>query len=220
VEANLVEPTAFPKGSTVVRRDVFRGQVWTAAPHRVIRDTSAELVLACWPGVEMLAPTTWIEWLRTGDDSVRKRAIPNLAAGRWALDRWVWRDTTLLTGFGADRYFSVSRFFDPEGRCGGWYVDFVCPCRRTPMGIDTFDLLRRPPSPPRCRRGLSANPGDVEDPDQLSRVVGIKAQQPITGAEHDHTVGRIIPRRYHGRIPGLINQDNHALQQRIECDCR
>jgi hypothetical protein len=21
------------------------------------------------------------------------------------------------------------------------YVDFVCPCRRTPMGIDTFDLL-------------------------------------------------------------------------------
>ncbi|MFB9833832.1 DUF402 domain-containing protein [Actinoallomurus acaciae] len=89
----------------------------------------------------MLAPTTWIRWLRTGDDAVREQAIPDLATGRWELDRWVWRDTTQLTRFDTDRHFSVSRFFDAEGRCGGWYVDFVRPCRRTAIGIDTFDLL-------------------------------------------------------------------------------
>jgi len=41
----------------------------------------------------------------------------------------------------AQEYFCVSRFFDAAGRCGGWYVDFVRPYRRTPIGIDTFDLL-------------------------------------------------------------------------------
>jgi hypothetical protein len=131
----------FPEGATVVRRDVLRGKVWAAAPYRVIQDTGTGLMLACWPGVEMLVPTTWIQWLRTGDDAVRKQAIPNLAAGCWELDRWAWRDTTWLARFEAGQHFSVSRFFDPEGRCGGWYVDFVRPYRRSPIGIDTFDLL-------------------------------------------------------------------------------
>jgi hypothetical protein len=131
----------FPEGSTVVRRDVLHGKVWTATPYRVIRDAGAELVLACWPGVEMLGPTTWIEWLRTGDDTVRKRAIPNMAAGRWELGWWAWRDTTLLTRSGAGDYFSVSQFFDAEGHCDGWYVDFIRPWRRTAFGVDTFDLL-------------------------------------------------------------------------------
>jgi protein associated with RNAse G/E len=131
----------FPQGSTVVRRDVLRGKVWSAAPFRVIQGTGTVLMLACWPGVEMLAPTTWIQWLRTGDDAVRKQAIHNLASGRWELDRWVWRDTTVLARFEAGQYFSVSRFFDAEGRCGGWYIDFVRPFQRTPIGIDSFDLL-------------------------------------------------------------------------------
>jgi len=141
MEVDGLETRAFPEGSTVVRRDVLRGRVWTAAPYRVIRDTGSELTLACWPGVEMLAPTTWIQWLRTGDDAVRNQGIPNLAAGRWQLDRWTWRDTTVIARFGAGQYFSVSQFFDPNGRCSGWYVDFVRPCQRTAIGIDTFDLL-------------------------------------------------------------------------------
>jgi len=141
VRADGSEVAGFPEGSTVVRRDVLRGKVWTAAPYRVIRDTGTELVLACWPGVEMLAPTTWIQWLRSGDEAVRNQGIPNLVDGRWELDRWAWRDRTLLARFAAGDYFSVTRFFDAEGGCGGWYVDFVRPYRRTRIGIDTFDLL-------------------------------------------------------------------------------
>jgi hypothetical protein len=52
---------AFADGSTVVRRDVFRGSVWSAKPFRAVSDTGDVLALAVWPGVEMLAPTTWIE---------------------------------------------------------------------------------------------------------------------------------------------------------------
>jgi protein associated with RNAse G/E len=131
----------FPLGSTVVRRDVLRGKVWTATPFRVIRDTGTELVIACWPGTEMMAPTTWIDWLNNGDDDVRKQAIPKLASGHWDLGKWVWRDTTLLTRYGAGEYYSVSRFFDGGDHSGAWYVDFVRPFERTRFGIDTFDLL-------------------------------------------------------------------------------
>jgi Protein of unknown function (DUF402) len=141
VQADGTSKAAFPEGSTVVLRDVLGDKVWTASPYRVIRDTGTELALACWPGVEMLKPTTWIQWLRTGDDTVRRQAVPNLAAGRWELGRWTWRDTTLLKRSRPGDYFSVSQFFDAQDRCDGWYVDFIRPWRRTLLGIDTFDLL-------------------------------------------------------------------------------
>jgi protein associated with RNAse G/E len=130
----------YPQGSTVVRRDTLRGKVWSATPYRVIRDTGTELVMAFWPGVEMLSPSTWIEWLHTGDRAVREQAIPNLAAGRWTLGRWVWRDKTVLARFGQGQHFCVSQFIDSEGH-GFWYIDFIRPYQRTPDGIETLDLL-------------------------------------------------------------------------------
>jgi hypothetical protein len=36
---------------------------------------------------------------------------------------------------------SQRRFLDRRNRCGGWYVDFVRPYRRTAFGVDTFDLF-------------------------------------------------------------------------------
>lgn len=120
---------------------MLHGKTWAAAPFRVIADSGDDLFLACWPGVETRSPTTWIEWLLTGDDAVRKQAIPNLAAGRWELGAWTWRDTTLLSRYRTAEWFTVSRFFDADGHCGGWYVNFEVPHRRTATGIETFDLL-------------------------------------------------------------------------------
>jgi hypothetical protein len=40
--------------------------------------------------------------------------------------------------------------------------------------------------------------------------------EPVTGAEHRHTVGRILARRHDSRIPGLIDQISDPLQQGIE----
>jgi Protein of unknown function (DUF402) len=134
-------PALFELGSTVVRRDVLDGQVWTAAPHRVLTDSGDELVLACWPGIEMLAPTTWTHWLRTGDVGVREQAIPNLAARRWQLEPWTWRDTWVRSRFGAGEYWSVHQFTGRDHDAGRWYVNFELPARRTGIGIDSFDLL-------------------------------------------------------------------------------
>jgi hypothetical protein len=130
---------AFPVGSTVVRRDVLRGQVWSALPNRVLADDGERLVLGCWPGVRMLAPTTWTAWLETGEESVRREALPNLAVGRWDLGAWAWRDTVLVTQLRAGDWFAVHRYLD--GSAAGWYVNFELPYRRITGGVETFDLL-------------------------------------------------------------------------------
>ncbi|MFB9238183.1 DUF402 domain-containing protein [Plantactinospora siamensis] len=134
-------PATFPLGATAVKRDVLRGRVWTAMPYRVVSDRHAELQLACWPGIECRAPSSWTGWLRTGDDAVRKQAIPSLAAGRWELDRWIWRDTVVLAWWGLDPDFSVHHFRPVDGRPPWWYVNFERAPHRTALGIDTFDLL-------------------------------------------------------------------------------
>lgn len=140
----MTTPAAFTEGARVVRRDVLDGKVWSAAPYRVITSTDGTLVLACWPGAESLAASTFTSWLRTGDDSVRKQAIPNLAARQWELDRFTWRDTTLSICSSEGDYFSVCRYARPdETPLGhdGWYVNFELPRQPTAIGYDTFDLL-------------------------------------------------------------------------------
>jgi protein associated with RNAse G/E len=133
----------FQPGGTAVRRDVFRRKVWSAHALRVVEDTAEALVVGCRPGAESLVPTTWIEWLRTGDETARLRALPNLARGNWQLGQWTWRSTAHLQWVPPDTWFSVNAFFDAtgEGQLAHWYVNFQRPMRRTPIGFDTFDLL-------------------------------------------------------------------------------
>jgi len=133
----------FEPGETAVRRDMFRGRVWSAHAMRVVADADDALVVACRPGSEQLASTTFIESTLTGDDAVRKQALPDLAAGRWRLDRWSWRDTVLLLWNPPETYFSVNAFYDAtaEHRMRHWYVNFQRPLVRTGIGFDTFDLL-------------------------------------------------------------------------------
>ena len=86
----------FRPGGTAVRRDVFRGKVWSDHALRVVEDTAEALVPGCRPGAELLVPTSWIEWLRTGEETARTRALPNLAQGNWQLGQWTWRSTAHL----------------------------------------------------------------------------------------------------------------------------
>ncbi|MFJ6671996.1 DUF402 domain-containing protein [Actinosynnema sp. NPDC091369] len=133
----------FQPGTTIVRRDVFRGKVWSAYALHVLEDAPDALVAGCPPGAEVRAPTTWIEWLRTGEDAARERALPDLAAGRWRLGPWTWRDTALLLWNPPGAWFGVHAFHDPSDghRLRHWYVNFQRPLRRTAFGFDTFDLL-------------------------------------------------------------------------------
>ncbi|WP_307783136.1 DUF402 domain-containing protein [Streptomyces sp. MBT53] len=133
----------FQPDETAVRRDVFRRKVWSAHALRVVEDTPEALVLGCGPGAELAVTTSWIEWLRTGDASARRRALPSLADGNWQLGQWTWRDTAHLQWVPPDTWFSVNAFYDVTGdhHLTHWYVNFQRPTRRTPIGFDTFDLL-------------------------------------------------------------------------------
>ncbi|MER7180388.1 DUF402 domain-containing protein [Streptomyces hyaluromycini] len=133
----------FRPGETAVRRDVFRHKVWSAHAFHVVEDGPEALVVGCRPGAEVLAPTTWIEWLRTGDRDVRVQALPNLARGDWRLGRWSWRDTAHRQWVPPGAWFSVNAFYDVSDgdRLAHWYVNFQRPLHRTRLGFDTFDLL-------------------------------------------------------------------------------
>jgi hypothetical protein len=133
----------FRAGETAVRRDVFRQKVWSAHAFHVVEDSAEALVVGCPPGADVLAPTTWIEWLLTGDVETRTRALPHLADGSWQLGRWSWRDTAHLQWVPPDTWFSVNAFYDVSDghRLTNWYVNFQRPMHRTDLGFDTFDLL-------------------------------------------------------------------------------
>ncbi|WP_335978000.1 DUF402 domain-containing protein [Streptomyces sp. CA2R106] len=133
----------FAPGTTVVRRDVFRGRVWSAQALRVVNDDPEALVAACRPGAQSLAPAAWIATQVSGQSTGRMRALDDLASGDWRLGRWTWQDTVLLLWNPPATYFSVNAFYAPDGdhRLDHWYVNFQRPLRRTGLGFDTFDLL-------------------------------------------------------------------------------
>jgi predicted RNA-binding protein associated with RNAse of E/G family len=134
--------TAFAPGSSIVRRDVFAGQVWTACPARVVADDGAELTFACWPGVEGLAPVPWIRWITGQDGAGRDACMTALAERRWSLGPWAWRWTNVVRMVAADRWYCVSALHEAEsGKPLCWYVDFTRPPVRAGHGVDSFDLL-------------------------------------------------------------------------------
>jgi protein associated with RNAse G/E len=131
----------FPEGSTVIRLETFCGKTWSAAPYRLVQDDGKVMTMAYWAGIQSLAPSTWADWRRTGNDALRRQTVPDLKAGTWKLARWTWRDSNLLIRMSSDDYFSISRFYRSDGELTGWYVNFERPYRRTSVGVETFDLL-------------------------------------------------------------------------------
>ncbi|MFJ1754906.1 DUF402 domain-containing protein [Kitasatospora sp. NPDC088134] len=159
----------FGVGERAVRRDVHRGRVWSARPYRVLADGGEVLELACWPGIEGLAPTSWIDALRTGEETPRKDGLDRLADGTWRLGPHRWQDTAVLARFLAGEWFSVHCFQDAAtGEPLRWYVNFELPYVRRPgVGVDTMDLaIDLVVSPDLSRRRWK----DVDEYGQLRRL--------------------------------------------------
>jgi protein associated with RNAse G/E len=125
----------FEAGSIAVRRDMFRGKVWSAWPGRVVHDTGEEIAWVSWSGTELTGNTSWI----SGEDSQRRLAVK--ASGEWSLGTRVLTDVTFLGFQLPDVWFSVLLLFQPNGELAIWYVNFEQPYRRTPIGIDTCDHI-------------------------------------------------------------------------------
>jgi hypothetical protein len=130
----------FAPGATIVRRDIIHGRVWGATPARVISDTRQAMLVAYWPGVQVLSPLSYVESQQAGLPDGRLRMIRELAAGTCEVGSRTWQDTTVLTRIDRGEHFSVSRFFGADHEPGIWYVNFEQPALRTSIGYDTCDL--------------------------------------------------------------------------------
>ncbi|MFG1685116.1 DUF402 domain-containing protein [Nonomuraea sp. NPDC049269] len=184
--------TFFEAGSTVVRRHVWQGKVWSAAPYRVLHDTEDCLEVVNWPGLRSLMSTTWITSYVNGRTH-RDRTIRELASGQWELGWWDWRDTTVRSWYGIDAYFTVRQYFDAQQQPLAWYVDFDLPKQRTHLGIDTFDLLLDLVAEP----NLSHYQWKDEDEYQQGRRLGLiddQVHQHVTAAR-EAVIGLIETRQ-------------------------
>jgi hypothetical protein len=135
---------SFDVGETVVRRDIWRGRVWSEQALRVVEDSGSALVTACCPGAEALWPSLYAQARADGEPSARTEAFDAMAAGRWELAPAVWQDTDLLLWKPPTDWFSINAFFDFDSsdrrQLRNWYINFERPAHRTVGGFDTFDL--------------------------------------------------------------------------------
>jgi protein associated with RNAse G/E len=127
--------------------------------------------------------------MRTGDDRVRKQAIPNLVRGRWDLGPWTWQRTMLVSQLHAGDYFSVNRYLADDPGPPAWYVNFELPYRRTGIGFDTFDLLLDLV----VEADLSAHRWKDEDEYQQARRLGLISDAVHTrvGAARDEVLSLV-----------------------------
>jgi predicted RNA-binding protein associated with RNAse of E/G family len=132
--------TLLPVGSTAVRRDVFRGRVWTEAPVRVLAADGDSVRIALWPGVVTMAAEKFVESGAGRDKALRAAALEDLARGDWGMAEWAWRWNGVVTEIVSDRWFSVARMYNQDGALDCWYVNFERPPSWHASGWDTLDL--------------------------------------------------------------------------------
>lgn len=128
-------------GSIAVRRDVFRGRIWTRSPTRVLGAGGGTATTAIWAGVRTLRSRELIA-AADGQDpaALRLRSLEALADGSFVLGTWVWRSNSFVTEIADGRWFTVTRMFAPTGALVCWYVNFERPPTWRSGGWDTFDL--------------------------------------------------------------------------------
>lgn len=130
-----------PVGGLAIRRDVFRGRVWTESPTRVLRTGPGMLTTAIWPGVRARRSTSLIAAAEAADGArLRTTALDELAAGTFELGTWLWRDNSFVTEVIEGRWFTVTRIHAAAGPLLCLYVNFERPPVWRPDGWETLDL--------------------------------------------------------------------------------
>jgi hypothetical protein len=123
---------------TCVVQEVWRGRVWAARPHRLVRDDGDSAVLWFPRGTRWKAPTTTPGRVR--EENRGERLAQCALRGDWVFRDAVWDvDTLVLLREGAWHAVWVSWL--PSGEHWGWYVNLQRPFRRTALGFETMDLV-------------------------------------------------------------------------------
>jgi len=129
-------------GSTAVRRDVFRGRVWTEGPVRVLAADRSSVRAALWPGVVTRGTDKFVESSDSRAKALRAAALDDLALGEWGMADWTWRWNSVVTELVSGRWFTVAKMYSEAaaGALACWYVNFERPPAWHASGWDTMDL--------------------------------------------------------------------------------
>ncbi len=149
-------------GTSIVRRNVWHGRVFSATSAIVVADSGDELVLWVPEGAHRFAP-------RDG------QRLPT----EWELEEGAWRGPGTVQLLVAGRRYALVHFFRPDGSFRAWYANLEEPFRRTPLGIDIRDNLL----------DLHREPGAAwlwKDEDELREAV---AAGVVSAAEADRIRG-------------------------------
>ena len=131
-----------PVGSTAVRRDMFRGRVWTESPVRVLAADRSSVRTALWPGVVTRGTAKFVESSETWEKALRAAALDDLVHGEWGMAEWTWRWNSVVSEIVSGRWFTVARMYGEAagGALACWYVNFERPPAWHASGWDTMDL--------------------------------------------------------------------------------
>ena len=127
---NASSTAPWQPGAPIILRETWQGQVWTARPLTVVRDTPALLAFYMMPGTTYKHPRVLEDDRVPGPDA-----------------RWPWRLIDVTWYGGGALYLStpgapymVIGFRSGDNtRLAHWYVNLQDPLRRTPLGFDYLD---------------------------------------------------------------------------------
>ena len=121
----------FQPMQTVLVREIWQGQVWTARPMILVQD--ADLIVLYWvPG------TSWMRARshQDGEVSVVDRKMHN-----WKLHNDIWRGAGALRLSIPGAKYSVLIFCNVDGTLSNWYINLEYPLKRTKHGFDYIDMI-------------------------------------------------------------------------------
>lgn len=164
-------------GESVVLREMYLGQVWTARPATVVADGEDGVALYLPPGIRWQRPANPAtgEWMR-------------MHVGRWELRdaKGIGARTLHLMRPGAAHAVHLW-WWPPDWQFGGWYVNLEEPFRRSAIGFDTLDnMLDIVIEPDRSWRW--------KDQDEMQKAVGL-GLVPQRFADEVRTEGERVIRR-------------------------
>jgi predicted RNA-binding protein associated with RNAse of E/G family len=123
----------------VLVTEVWRGRLWSAVPHRVVRSSSREIVTFARAGTRAaFASSRGVSGREQLSRAERK--MEALRSGVVSVVQ-VPLELSTLSFFADQSWARISLGWDADGRFGGWYVNFEMPPRVTPEGIQTMDLI-------------------------------------------------------------------------------
>jgi hypothetical protein len=137
-EVTQARPTVWPverwaPGTTVLHRNVYRDEVWFAAPVRVIEDDDDGVVTWLAPGTSCRAADI---------GGLRRNVVPTMAAGGWGFREHTWFGWGQLLFWPTDCSHSVWPMHDAAtGELTCWYLNLQAPVARRRDRLDTLDLF-------------------------------------------------------------------------------